>query len=100
MPKQYFIPIIILYSHNNIFISIHNNKDYRIQFKYTQNIKSNQNNKNRKTEQLTLYIYIQTVKIISLTTNFKTKIPPVKMKIQVSKFQLNPTVKQESSFYQ
>jgi len=33
--SQYFIPIIILYTHNNIFISIHSNKDYRIKFKYT-----------------------------------------------------------------
>jgi len=85
MLTQHFIAIIILYTHNNIFISIHSNKDYRIQFKYTQNIQSNQNNKNTKTKQLALYMKnIQTVKNIYLTTNFKTKIPPIKMKIHVS----------------
>jgi len=35
MLTQHFIPIMIIYTHNNIFISIDNNKDYRIQFKYT-----------------------------------------------------------------
>jgi len=61
---------------------MHSNRDYRIQFKYTQNIQSNQNNKNM---QLTLYMkYIQTVKTISLITYFKTNIPPIKMKIHVS----------------
>jgi len=76
MPTQHFIPIIILYTHNSIFISIYSYKDYIILFKYTQNIQSNQNSKNRKTEQLALYMkYIQTVKTISLTTNFKKKGP-------------------------
>jgi len=56
MLTQHFIPFIILYTHNNIFISIHSNKDYRIQFKYIQNIKSNQNNKNMKTKKLALYM--------------------------------------------
>ena len=107
MLTQYFIPIIILYTHNNIFYSIHSNKDYRIQFKYTQNVQSNQNSKNRKIEQLAPYMkYIQMVKTISLTTNFKTNIPPAKMKIHVSRISCQnfsliwQLTKQESSFYQ
>jgi len=50
--------------------------------------------------------YIQMVKIISLTTYLKTKIPPIKMKTQVSRIScwnfslIQWLMKQESSFYQ
>jgi len=107
MLTQHFIPIIILYTHNNIFISIYSNKDYRIKFKYTQNIQSNQTSKNRKIEQLALYMkYIQMMKTISLITDLKTKIPPFKMKINMSKIScqnfslIRRLMKRESSFYQ
>jgi len=63
--------------------------------------------KTRKIEQLALHMkYIQIVKTISLTTNFKTKISSVKMKIYVSRTScqnfslIRRLTKRESSFYQ
>jgi len=50
--------------------------------------------------------YIQTVKTISLITNFKTKIAPVKMNIHLSRIScqnfslIQPLTKRESLFYQ
>jgi len=80
---------------------------HNINQSYTSLITFSYSHINRLQSQTYTYIkYIKTVKIISLTPNFKTKIPPVKMKNHMSRIECQifsliwRSTKWESLFYQ
>jgi len=95
----------ITYAHHNILYSINHNEIHKHTSHQRQNTlkQSNKINGQNKANNIK---YIQTVKIISLTTDFKTKIPPMKVKIHMSRSNCQNfssiwrLTKWESSFYQ